>query len=106
LDGDRRMIAIATPGPRVGSSFSGANSRTSGATRRAPESASRHISWWEPLAIAALVAYLVAIIVFPTAFPTTSTVGAIAVDVAARGRAVAELESGRGRRLRFRVTLR
>ena len=39
-------------------------------------------SWWVPLAVGSSVVSLVAIALFPTAFPTTSTVGAVIVDVA------------------------
>ena len=38
-------------------------------------------SWWVPLAVGSSIASLVAIALFPTAFPTTSTVGAAVVDV-------------------------
>ena len=39
-------------------------------------------SWWVPLAVVSSVVSLVAIVLFPTAFPMTSTVGAVVVDVA------------------------
>jgi hypothetical protein len=39
-------------------------------------------SWWVPLAVVSSVLSLVAIVLFPTAFPMTSTVGAVVVDVA------------------------
>jgi hypothetical protein len=39
-------------------------------------------SWWTPLAIVSSVVSLVGIAFFPLAFPTFSTVGAVAVDVA------------------------
>jgi hypothetical protein len=39
-------------------------------------------SWWVPLAVASSVASLVAIALFPNAFPMTSTVAAVVVDVA------------------------
>jgi hypothetical protein len=38
--------------------------------------------WWAPLAVLASVASLAGIVLFPTAFPTFSTLGALAVDVA------------------------
>ena len=38
--------------------------------------------WWVPLAIASSAVSLVGIVLFPTAFPTFSTLGAAAVDVA------------------------
>jgi hypothetical protein len=38
-------------------------------------------AWWQPVAIGASVASLVAIGIFPSAFPAASTVGAIAVDI-------------------------
>ena len=39
-------------------------------------------SWWMPLAVVASVASLAGVLIFPTAFPTFSTIGAVAVDVA------------------------
>lgn len=39
-------------------------------------------SWWVPLAVGSSVVSLVAIALFPTAFPTTSTVAAAVVDIA------------------------
>jgi hypothetical protein len=39
-------------------------------------------TWWAPLSLVASAASLVAIALFPTAFPTFSTVGAVVVDVA------------------------
>ena len=39
-------------------------------------------SWWVPLAVGSSVVSLVAIALFPAAFPTTSTVGAVVVDIA------------------------
>jgi hypothetical protein len=39
------------------------------------------ISWFTPLAVASSVTSLLGIVLFPMAFPTTSTVGAVAVDV-------------------------
>ena len=39
-------------------------------------------SWWVPLAVGSSVISLVAIALFPTAFPATSTVGAVVVDIA------------------------
>jgi hypothetical protein len=38
--------------------------------------------WWAPLAIGSSLVSLAAIALFPGAFPTTSTVGAVVVDVA------------------------
>jgi hypothetical protein len=40
------------------------------------------MAWWSPLAIASAVVSLVGIVLFPTAFPPFSTLGALAVDVA------------------------
>jgi hypothetical protein len=37
--------------------------------------------WWGPLAIVSSVASLAGVVLFPLAFPTFSTVGAVAVDV-------------------------
>jgi hypothetical protein len=37
--------------------------------------------WWAPAAVTASIVSLLGIALFPTAFPTTSTIGAIAVDV-------------------------
>jgi hypothetical protein len=42
-------------------------------------------AWWAPLAIASSVASLVGLVLFPVAFPTASTVGALAVDLAVLG---------------------
>jgi hypothetical protein len=39
-------------------------------------------AWWPPLAIASSALSLAAVALFPTAFPTVSTIGAIVVDVA------------------------
>jgi hypothetical protein len=39
-------------------------------------------SWWVPLSIAASATSLIAIVLFPTAFPTTGTIGAAVVDIA------------------------
>jgi len=39
-------------------------------------------SWWEPLAIVSSIASLAGLALFPTAFPTFSSVGALAVDLA------------------------
>jgi hypothetical protein len=39
-------------------------------------------SWWQPLAIGSSLASLAAILLFPIAFPTFSTIGAFAVDLA------------------------
>jgi hypothetical protein len=38
--------------------------------------------WWTPLAIIASVASVAGIVLFPSAFPTLSTIGALIVDVA------------------------
>jgi hypothetical protein len=37
--------------------------------------------WWAPLAIGSSVVSLIGIGLFPTAFPTFSTIGAVAIDV-------------------------
>jgi hypothetical protein len=39
-------------------------------------------TWWQPLAVVASVTSLAAVALFPTAFPTFSTIGAVVVDVA------------------------
>jgi hypothetical protein len=39
-------------------------------------------SWWQPLAIGSAAVSLISIALFPMAFPTFSTLGAVAVDVA------------------------
>jgi hypothetical protein len=39
-------------------------------------------TWWVPLAIVSSVVSLAAIALFPSAFPTTSTIGAVVVDAA------------------------
>lgn len=39
-------------------------------------------SWWVPLAVGSSVVSLVAIALFPAAFPPTSTIGAVIVDIA------------------------
>jgi len=39
-------------------------------------------SWWVPLAVGSSVVSLLAIVLFPTAFPATSTVAAAVVDIA------------------------
>jgi hypothetical protein len=39
-------------------------------------------TWWVPLAVASSVASLAGVLFFPIAFPTFSTIGAVAVDVA------------------------
>jgi hypothetical protein len=39
-------------------------------------------AWWEPLAIASSLASLAGLLLFPSAFPVFSTIGALAVDVA------------------------
>jgi hypothetical protein len=38
--------------------------------------------WWQPLAVASAIASLGGLVLFPAAFPTMSTVGALLVDVA------------------------
>jgi len=38
--------------------------------------------WWPPLAIGASLASLAGLLLFPLAFPTTSTIGAALIDVA------------------------
>ena len=38
-------------------------------------------SWWEPLAIGASLVSLLGLVLFPTAFPTFSTIGALVVDL-------------------------
>lgn len=38
--------------------------------------------WWTPLALIASVASLAGILLFPSAFPTFSTLGALVVDIA------------------------
>ena len=38
-------------------------------------------TWWVPLAIVSSLASLAGVLLFPVAFPTFSTVGAVAVDV-------------------------
>jgi hypothetical protein len=38
--------------------------------------------WWAPLAIVSSLASLAGVVLFPLAFPTFSTIGAVAVDVA------------------------
>jgi hypothetical protein len=39
-------------------------------------------SWWAPLAVGSSIASLVGILVFPVAFPTSSTIAAAVVDAA------------------------
>lgn len=39
-------------------------------------------SWWVPLAVGSSVVSLLAIALFPNAFPLTSTLGAVVIDVA------------------------
>ena len=39
-------------------------------------------TWWVPLAVISSIASLAGVLLFPVAFPTFSTVGAVAVDVA------------------------
>jgi hypothetical protein len=38
--------------------------------------------WWVPLAIVSSIASLAGVLFFPVAFPTFSTIGAVAIDVA------------------------
>jgi len=38
-------------------------------------------AWWSPLAVAAAATSLLGLLLFPSAFPTSSTVGALVVDV-------------------------
>jgi hypothetical protein len=40
------------------------------------------VTWWVPLAVVSSIASLAAIGLFPTAFPTFSTIGAVVVDLA------------------------
>ena len=40
------------------------------------------LAWWVPLAVLSAVASLIGVLLFPTAFPTISTIGAVAVDLA------------------------
>jgi hypothetical protein len=40
------------------------------------------VTWWVPLAVVSSIASLAAIGLFPTAFPTFSTIGAVVVDIA------------------------
>jgi hypothetical protein len=39
-------------------------------------------AWWPPLAIVASIASLLGVVLFPVAFPTFSTIGAVVVDLA------------------------
>ena len=39
------------------------------------------VTWWVPLAVVSSIASLAAIGLFPTAFPTFSTIGAVVVDL-------------------------
>jgi hypothetical protein len=39
-------------------------------------------AWWAPMAMVSAVASLVGLALFPVAFPTTSTIGALVVDLA------------------------
>ena len=39
-------------------------------------------TWWQPLVIVATAASLAGLVIFPAAFPITSTIGALVVDVA------------------------
>jgi hypothetical protein len=39
-------------------------------------------TWWQPLAVGSALLSLVGLLVFPTAFPTFSTIGAAAIDIA------------------------
>jgi hypothetical protein len=38
-------------------------------------------SWWEPVALASSLASLLGLLLFPLAFPTLSTIGALIVDL-------------------------
>jgi hypothetical protein len=38
-------------------------------------------TWWQPLAVVSSIASLAGVLFFPVAFPTFSTIGAVAVDV-------------------------
>jgi hypothetical protein len=40
------------------------------------------VTWWVPLAVVSSIVSLAAIGLFPTAFPTFSTIGAVVVDLA------------------------
>jgi len=40
------------------------------------------LTWWVPVAVVASLASLAGVLFFPVAFPTVSTIGAVAVDVA------------------------
>jgi hypothetical protein len=46
-------------------------------------------SWWQPVAIGSSLISLAGLLLFPTAFPTFSTIGAVAVDAAVLLAAVA-----------------
>jgi hypothetical protein len=46
-------------------------------------------SWWQPVAIASSLISLAGLLLFPTAFPTFSTIGAVAVNAAVLLAAVA-----------------
>jgi len=39
-------------------------------------------TWWQPLAVGSALLSLVGLLVFPAAFPTFSTIGAAAIDIA------------------------
>ena len=39
-------------------------------------------TWWQPLAIVASVTSLLGVVFFPAAFPTVSTIAAVAIDLA------------------------
>ena len=38
--------------------------------------------WWQPIAIVSSIASLAGVVLFPVAFPTFSTIGAVVVDLA------------------------
>ena len=43
------------------------------------------LDWWRPLAVGASLCSLAGILLFPLAFPITSTIGALAVDLIVLG---------------------
>ena len=45
-------------------------------------------TWWQPLALIASLASLAGLLLFPMAFPTFSTVGALVIDLAVLGSVV------------------
>jgi hypothetical protein len=40
------------------------------------------VAWWQPIAIVSSIASLAGVVLFPIAFPTFSTIGAVVVDLA------------------------